>query len=146
MMQKRNFWTFILAFLFAISAFAADDDPQSKAYYHFLMGAMKESTRQYSVAIDEYKEALKYDPDASEIFSRLAYLYIQTNRMEEAIAEAQKAIQKNPDNKEAHRMLGQIHMEQAYVSEDNKDDLKAAITEFNEVHRIDPDDDGAMLS
>ena len=127
MMQKRNFLSFVLMFLFAASAFAAEDDLQAKAYYHFLMAAMKETSRQYSAAIDEYKEALKYDPDASEIFSRLAYLYIQTNRIDEAIGEAQKAIQKNPDNKEAHRMLGQIHMEQVYVSEDNKDDLKAAI-------------------
>ncbi len=146
MMLLKKLLSLAIVLMFSTSAFSAEEDAQSKAYYHFLMGSMKEYSRQYSAAIDEYKVALTYDPDASEIYSRLAYLYIQTNRMGEAIEEAKKAIQKNPDNKEAHRMLGQIHMEQVYLSEENKEDLKAAIQEFSEVHRIDPDDDAAILT
>ena len=146
MMLKKSLWLISLILVSWTYVSGTEEDAQSKAYYHFLLGSMKEYSRQYSEAIEEYKEALKYDSDASEIFSRLAYLYIQTNRMSEAVEEARRAIQKNPDNKEAHRMLGQIHMERVYLSEENQEDLKSALAEFKEVNRIDPDDEGAILT
>lgn len=124
----------------------AKENTQAKAYYHYMLGSLKETARDYSTAIEEYRTALKYDPDASEIFSRLAYLYVQTNRMQEAIKDVKKAIEMNPDNKEAHRMLGQIYMEKIYQNEAGEDDIGKALSEFQEVYRIDPNDDSAMLT
>src|SRR3990172_6238381 len=143
--MQRNL-ILILVFLVGTFVFADTQPDRSQAYYHFLLGAFKERARQYSDAILEYREALKHDPKASEIYSRLAELYIQTNRMEEAIQDARKAVEKNPDNKEAHWMLGQIYLERLYLSEGGRQDLNEAIREFKEVLRIDPDDDGATLA
>src|SRR5262249_50655760 len=104
--------------LLAVSAQSAvKEDPKTQAYYHFLLGNLKEQSHNYTEALEEYKLALKFDPDSSDIFSRMGSLYVQTNRTEEAIREAEKAIEKNPDNKEAHRMLGQIYLEKLYGTE-----------------------------
>jgi tetratricopeptide (TPR) repeat protein len=119
---------------------------RSQAYYHFILGLMKERTQDLSAAIDQYREALQYDPKATEIFARLADLYVQTNRVPEAVKDAQSTLAKNPDDKEAHRMLGQIYLEKMYGGESNPQDLTNAIQEFQAVHRIDPKDEGAMLS
>jgi tetratricopeptide (TPR) repeat protein len=129
-----------------LGATAKDQDDRSQAYYHFMLGLQKERDQDLSGAIDEYKQALVFDPKASDIFVRLADLYVQTNRVPEAIQDAQVAIQKDPKNKEAHRMLGQIYLEKMYGNETNRQDLDSAIEQFEAVHRIDPDDDSAMLS
>ena len=133
--------------MISIPLSGAQESPErSQAYYHFMLGLMKERSQDLSAAIDQYREALQYDPQATEIFARLADLYVQTNRVPEAVKDAQAAITRNPDNKEAHRMLGQIYLEKMYGSETNQEDLSNAIREFEEVHRLDPQDQAAMLS
>lgn len=129
---------------FCLAANAVPDHAQ--AYYHYLMGTMKEHDRDFNGAITEYKEALKFDPNSADIYSRLADLYVQANRIDEAVQDAQKALQQNPGNKEAHKMLGQIYLEKLYASDNNPEDLKKAIHEFEEVRKVDPDDDYALLS
>jgi tetratricopeptide (TPR) repeat protein len=148
---RNNPYRFAVLFLaFVLLGFTFDasakEATQAKAYYHYMLGSLKEVSRDYSAAIDEYRKALKYDPEASEIFSRLAYLYVQTNRMDEAIKDVQKAIEMNADNKEAHRMLGQIYMEKIYQNEAGEDDLSKALKEFREVYRIDSNDESVTLT
>jgi predicted Zn-dependent protease len=135
----------LLALAFPVRATEQSDD-RSQAYYHFMVGLMKERSQDLSAAIDQYREALQYDPKAPEIFARLADLYVQTNRVQEAVKDAQTQIDQNPDNKEAHRMLGQIYLEKMYGAETDRQDLVNAIREFEAVHRIDPTDEIAMLS
>src|SRR5262245_4305203 len=94
----------LLAIAVAQSATATTQESRADAYYHYMMGAMKENLRDYNAAIDEYKLALNGDPEASEIFARLAALYAQTDRLDEAVRDAEKAVQRNPDNEDAHRM------------------------------------------
>lgn len=136
----------LLVFLAGVTFAAEKESERAQAYYHFLLAAQREASRDLLGAIGEYREALKYDPNSSEIFSRLAQLYIQTNHMDEAILESQKAIENNPDNKEAHKLLGQIYMQKIYGDDIAPDDLKTAISEFHEVHRLDPDDEEVLLS
>jgi tetratricopeptide (TPR) repeat protein len=144
-MNKRNIVLSILCFFVAGSLFASDTK-KAQAYFHYLNGASKENQRKYDEAIKEYKQALEFDPDSSEILSKLAYLYVQTNRMPEAVEDAQKAIQKNPANKEAYRMLGQIYLEKVYTKDPDKEDLQKAIEQFREVYRLDPEDDTNLLT
>lgn len=146
MFKKLLLSGLILATAIPIWGTTPESSERSQAYYHFMLGLMKERSQDLSAAIDQYREALQYDPKASEIFVRLADLYVQTNRVPEAVKDAQSAIQKNPNNKEAHRMLGQIYLEKMYGAETDRHDLLNAIREFEEVHRIDPQDEGAMLS
>ncbi|HJZ10835.1 MAG TPA: tetratricopeptide repeat protein [Acidobacteriota bacterium] len=144
--MMKLFQVLTVSFLISGSVWAAGETDRSQAYYHFLLGSMKERSREYASAIQEYREALKYDPKASEVYARLAELYIQTNRMDEAIQDANRALEKNPNNKEAHRMLGQIYLERLYMSDMTGEEVNKAIKEFQEVLRIDPADDWATLS
>lgn len=136
---------FLLCF-FGVTNLQAAESKKAQAYFHYMNGAFKENQRKFDEAIKEYKQALEYDPDSSEILSKLAYLYVQTNRMPEAVEDAQKAIQKNPANKEAYRMLGQIYLEKVYTRDPDKQDLQKAIEQFREVYRLDPDDDANLLT
>ena len=145
--MHKSFFASLLLIALTVPVYGVQDKPdQSEAYYHFILGALKERSRDYSAAIEEYREALQYDPKASDIFARLSDLYIQTNRLQDAMKDAQKAIEQNADNKEAHRMLGQVYMEKAYENPYNQEAVQTAIREFQEVLRIDPEDESALLS
>lgn len=144
-MNKTNL-VLILSLFLVGNLFAATETKKAQAYFHYLNGASKENQRKFDEAIKEYKQALEFDPDSSEILSKLAYLYVQTNRMPEAVEDAQKAIQKNPSNKEAYRMLGQIYLEKVYTKDPSKEDLDKAIEQFREVYKLDPDDDTNLLT
>ena len=57
-------------------------------------------------AIQHYREALRLDPSANIIFEELTDLYIQTNRLADAVTQAEDMLKQNPDNLDARRMLG----------------------------------------
>lgn len=137
-------WGMLTPAIIEAASTAAPD--RSQAYYHFMIATLKERSRHYSEAIEEYRLALQYDPKASEILSRLADLYIQTDRVGEAIQEAQKALEKDPQNKEAHQLLGQIYMERIQMRDSNRQDVLLAIQEFEAVRQLDPEDETAVLA
>src|ERR1035437_7824222 len=94
----------------------APDDNKAGAYYNFAMGrlyaelaAAAGNRNDYvSKAIQHYQEALKLDSSAGIIFEELTDLYIQANRLRDAVTQAEDLLKKNPDNTEARRMLGRI--------------------------------------
>lgn len=146
--MKRTIAAAVIIIAFAQGAvFGMEKETdRAQAYFHYLLASQKELSRDMKGAIEEYKEALKHDPNSSEILSRLASLYVQTDQIDEAIQETKMAIAKNPDNIEAHKMLGQIYMQRMYGNEPSPEDLKNASAEFQEVYRLDPEDDDVMLS
>src|ERR1039457_168469 len=118
------------AFLIAVSlgavAFAQAASPQSQisappdnrasAYYNFAMGrvyaelAQADGNKDYiDKSIQHYREALKADPKAGIILDELTDLYLAINRLDDATALAQDLLKQNPDNVDAHRMLGRIY-------------------------------------
>jgi len=56
----------------------------------------------------------KRDPDQSQVRYQLAVGYFQNHRDEAAIEELQKSIEADPQNAEAHNMMGLIALKQAY--------------------------------
>src|SRR5437763_16430820 len=72
--------------------------PQDKAgaYYNFAMGrlyaelaAAEGNKAEYvNKAIQHYQDALKADPGSPVIFEELTDLYIQTNRLRDAVSQA----------------------------------------------------------
>ncbi|QNI34719.1 tetratricopeptide repeat protein [Alloacidobacterium dinghuense] len=61
-------------------------------------------------AIEEYKLALNADPESPYLNSHLAELYFQTGRVRDAIAAVQEEIKKDPNNLDAHKLLGRIYL------------------------------------
>jgi tetratricopeptide (TPR) repeat protein len=94
-------------------------------------------------AIQYFKDALKADPKASDTYEELTDLYLALNRGGDAIALAQEALKQNPDNVDAHRMLGRVYFSQINKSQQGQIDERAlhmAMSEFQKVTDKDPKD------
>jgi tetratricopeptide (TPR) repeat protein len=96
---------------------AAGKEPDTAgAYYNFAMGrlyaqmAASEGNKNDYInkSIQHYREALRLSPSTNIVFEELTDLYIQTNRLADAVAQAEDVLKQNPDNLDARRMLGRI--------------------------------------
>ena len=79
------------------------------AGYYFLLGRRHESMGDADKAIAAYKQALTLAPNSAELRAELAGLYARQDRAVEAIDTAEEALTKDPDNREANRILGSIY-------------------------------------
>lgn len=95
------------------SASPADASPE----YYFLLGRHLEDTRKVEDAIAAHKKAIALAPDSAEARAELAALYARQDRAREALEMAEAALQRDPDNHEANRILGTVY---AALSEQRK--------------------------
>ncbi len=79
------------------------------AGYYFLLGRRHESMGDVDKAVAAYKQALTLAPNSAELRAELAGLYARQDRAVEAIDTAEEALTKDPDNREANRILGSIY-------------------------------------
>lgn len=89
---------------------------KSSAYYHYGLAqiyenlATTEGRSDYATqAIEQYKLALSADPESVTLQDGLAELYFRVGRIREAVQVAQDQVKKNPNDIEAHRLLGRIY-------------------------------------
>ena len=105
---------------FAQSAPAAPPTTASEdragAYYNFAMGrlyaelaAAEGSQGDVRKAIHYYQEAIKLAPKEALILGELTDLYIKTNRLADAVEQAEGVLKLDPTNLEARRTLAQIY-------------------------------------
>ena len=130
---------------------------KAAAYYHFTMAhTYEEQMAAYgrsdlvSKAIEEYRLALEADPTSEYLSSGLAELYARTGRIRDAVSEAQDILKRDPQNLEAHRLLGHIYLRSlGDMQGGNGSDsvLKLAIQQYEEIIKLDPKsvDDHIML-
>ena len=90
---------------------------RAAAYYHAALGhtyedmASNYGRQDYATrAEEEYKQALQADPGSAELAAQLAELYFRTGRIREAVETAQAIVQKDPNNLDAHKVLGSIYL------------------------------------
>src|ERR1039457_74655 len=90
---------------------------RAAAYYHYALAHMyEEEVASYgrselaSKAIDEYRLAIESDPTSEYLTSALAEMYIKTGRIRDAVLQAQDILKKDPNNLEAHKLLGRIYL------------------------------------
>lgn len=94
-------------------------------------------------AIDEYKLALAADPKSSYLNAGLAELYFHTNRIRDAVNEAQDVIKRDPDNVDAHKLLGGIYLQllgDTQAGSQSQDMLQLAIEQYKDIVRLAPQD------
>jgi tetratricopeptide (TPR) repeat protein len=145
------------------SAKPADATPPHKvdkaaAYHHFAMAHMyEEEMAAYgrsdlvTKAIEEFRLALEADPSSEYLSSGLAELYARTGRIKDAVGEAQDILKRDPQNLEAHRLLGHIYLrslgELQGGGADSDSVLKLAIEQYEQIIKLDPSsvDDHIML-
>src|SRR5271156_2673822 len=130
---------------------------RATAYYHYAVAHMYED--QFAVynrsdlatkAIEEYRLAIDADPTSEYLTAGLAELYAKTGRIRDAVLEAQDILKKDPNNLEAHKLLGRIYLRSlGDVQSGSGSDsvLKLAIEQYEEIIKLEPDnvDDHLLL-
>jgi tetratricopeptide (TPR) repeat protein len=97
---------------------ATQKPDRSAAYYHFGLAHMYEDMAtnygrpEYATrAIEEYKLALDADPGSKYLNSGLAELYLRTGRVRDAVLAAQEILKTEPNNLDAHKLLGRVYLQ-----------------------------------
>jgi len=93
-------------------------------------------------AIEEYKLALNADPTSPYLNNGLAKLYFSTNRVSDAVHAAQDMVKKNPNDLDAHKLLGQIYLRSLGdgQSPETQKMLDLSIGEFSKITQLQPKD------
>lgn len=84
------------------------DPPDGTAGYLFLVARHFESTGKIDEAIASLQKAIAIVPDSAELRAELAGLYARQDRAAEALTAAEEALKRDPNNREANRILGTI--------------------------------------
>jgi tetratricopeptide (TPR) repeat protein len=130
---------------------------KATAYYHFSLGHLySELAAAYgnrgeylSKAIENYKLAMKADPNASFLAEELSDLYFQAGRLREAVSDSEDAIKQNPADVNARRVLGRIYTRMIGDSQQGKIDqvmLKKAIEQYERITALEPKDIDSLLT
>jgi len=94
-----------------LSSVQADGSVRSydtRAMEAFMYGMDLEAAGELEQAISAYKEAISYDPEATDIYLSLAKLYLQTDQKPLAQTSLEKVIVLDPHNLAALELLGEI--------------------------------------
>lgn len=128
---------------------------RAAAYYHFGLAHMYEEMatntgrQDYATrAIEEYKLALNADPTSKYLNNGLAQLYFGTGRVRDAIMAAQDMIKKDPNDLEAHKLLGRIYLRSLGENQNAEQQkmLDLSIAEYNRITQLQPNDiEGHLL-
>ena len=88
-------------------------EDRAAAYHAFVLGRSLEGAGDIDGAVAAYERAAELDPAASDIWAELAALYARRNRPDEAIVAGTAALERDPDNADAHRTLGFVYAARA---------------------------------
>jgi tetratricopeptide (TPR) repeat protein len=125
------------------------------AYYYFTVGHLAE--QQYETtnnpdmaaqAVDDYKKALEVQPDSPTIMERLAEIYAKSQRIRDAVLEAQQVVKIDPDNVSARRLLARIYVRtlgDTNAGAAQQENLARAVEQFQAILKIEPDDTFSAL-
>jgi len=133
----------------------SETDRRAQAYYNFALGKFYEelyadtSHSEYAtLSIDHYKKAYALDPRASVIGERLAGIYAKSQRLRDAVLEAQEVLKRDPDNLPARRLLAHIYVRtlgERSAPVGSKETVTRAVEQYREILRLDPADTEAYL-
>jgi len=162
--MKRTLFVFPLLLVAAAASFGQagnpDTDPKSApqpprkadkaaAYYHYTVAHMYEEqvavygrSELATKAIEEYRAAIDADPGSEYLTSALAELYAKTGRIRDAVLEAQDILKRDPNNLEAHKLLGRIYLRSLGDMQSGNNSgnvLKLAIEQYEQIIKIEPD-------
>jgi tetratricopeptide (TPR) repeat protein len=131
------------------------DSKDADLYYDLMMGHLQElqfedsgSADAADASIGYYKKALAIAPHASVILERLAEIDAESQHTSDAIVEAQAALQSDPANVDAHRLLARIYvrsLSDQSVGAAQQQDLTKAVQQFEAVLQLAPNDTYSAL-
>jgi tetratricopeptide (TPR) repeat protein len=139
----------------AVSASPDESVNKAEAYYDFVMGHYHAQEYQVSSRADDANQAIEFlkkaftlDPQSQQIGDELAEIYYQSQRIRDAVNEAQSILNKDPDNLPARRLLARIYVRtlgDLSNTSGQRDTLAHATDQYREIMRLDPTDMEAPL-
>jgi tetratricopeptide (TPR) repeat protein len=129
---------------------AAKKPNRADAYYHYTMAHMYEEmvatygrAEYANKAIEEYRAAIADDPSSDYLNAGLADLYWRTGRIRDAVLEAQDILKRDPNNVDAHRLLGRIYLRslgdpQNTTNNQSREMQRLAIEQYEQIVKLDP--------
>jgi tetratricopeptide (TPR) repeat protein len=131
------------------------NSPKAAAYYHYSLGHLyAEMAASYgnrsdylNKAIENFRLAMKEDPEADFLVEDIAELYLAAGRVKDAVEEAQSALKANPNQLNAHRVLAHIYRSQIGDGQNrpNEGMIKRALEQFQIIADKDPKDMEALI-
>jgi len=138
--------------------FSARKGDHAAAYYHYMLAHMYEEqvtvygrSELANKALEEYRLAIEADPSSEFLTSGLAELYVKTGRIRDAVLQAQDILKRDPNNLEAHKLLGRIYLrslgDMPGGGNGSENVLKLAIEQYEQIVKIEPNnvDDHLLL-
>ena len=129
---------------------AAVKPDKAQAYYHYSLAhyyedqaTMTGRSDLVSKAVEEYRLASQYDPESGFLDAEMAELYAKTGRIREAVDQASAILKRDPNNLDAHKLLGRIYlrsMGDTQSGPQSRDVLQKAIEQYEQIVRLEPDD------
>jgi tetratricopeptide (TPR) repeat protein len=122
---------------------------RASSYYHYGLAhlyedmAVSAGRSDYATqAIEEYKLALNADPNSQLLQDGLADLYFKIGRIREAVSTAQDRVAKDPNDVEAHELLGKVYLRSLgdMQTQQSGEILKLAIGEYEKLAQLKPRD------
>ena len=84
------------------------NSPGGTPSYYFLLGRYLEGEGKIEEAIAAHRQAIDLAPGSAELRAELAGLFARRDRVREALDTAEAALQQDPSNREANRILGSV--------------------------------------
>lgn len=131
------------------SAPAQKTPDHASSYYHYALAhlyedmAVNAGRQDYAEqAVEQYKLALDADPDSRMLQDGLADLYFKIGRVRDAVSVAQAQIAKDPDDVDAHTLLGKIYLRSLgdMQTAQSQQMLQLAIQEYEKLAQLKPND------
>ncbi len=130
------------------AATSSQTPDRAAAYYHYALAhsyeemATNYGRSEYATrAVEEYKLALNADPTSQFLNNGLAELYFKTGKIKDAIVAAQDLLKKDPNNLDAHKLLGRIYLRSlgdGQAGGPSGQVLALAIAEYTKIVAIEP--------
>jgi tetratricopeptide (TPR) repeat protein len=126
------------------------EEVRAEAYFNFARGhfysEQYEVTRRSadaSLAIEYFKKAYELDPKSAVIGEELAEIYFKSQRIRDAVLEAQEIIRRDADNLPSRRLLARIYLRtlgDLNPTSAQRETAGRALEQYREILRIDPKD------
>jgi tetratricopeptide (TPR) repeat protein len=120
------------------------------SYYHFMLARRYEELagiynrpEYVQRSVSEFKKAIADDPDSLFLHSQLGDLYWRAGQDSDAITEAQLVLKKNPNDLDAHRLLGHVYVQElgrTSLQASVAGNLQRAVHEYETIVQLDPSD------
>jgi len=119
------------------------------SYYHYGLAHLYEDMAvnagrpDYATqAVEEYKLALDADPKSALLQNGLADLYFKLGRIREAVTAAKERIASNPNDIDAHKLLGKVYLRSLgdLQGQPSNEMLQLALGEYETLAKLQPNE------